>query len=125
MVDAREVGAGDVEAARFGAGGQQELVVVDEGAVVAEADRLRRTVDRVDGLAEVQLDVVLRVPGGFVHEDALAALLAEEEPLGQRRPLIGVVAFVADQYHAAGEALRPQRLGRLRVSQAPPTMTNV
>lgn len=118
VVDAREVRPRDVEAARLGAGRQEQLVVVDEGAVVAEADGLRRAVDRVDGLAEVQLHVVARVPGGFVHEDAVALLLAEEIALGERRALVGVVTFVADQYHAAGETLRSERLGRLGAGQA-------
>lgn len=113
VVHAGQVGARDVEAARLGTGGQQELVVVDDGAVLAEPHRLRRTVDRVDGLAEVQLDVVARVPGGFVHEDAVTLLLAEEVALGQRRSLVRVVALVADQYHPPGEALGPERLGRL------------
>lgn len=82
VVDAREIRPGDVEAARLGAGREEQLVVVDEGAVVAEADGLRRAVDGVDGLAEVQLHVVLRVPGGFVHEDAVPLLLAEQIALG-------------------------------------------
>lgn len=117
MVHAREVGARDVQAAGLGAGRDQQLVVVDEGAVVAEADGLGRTVDRVDGLAEVQLDVVARVPGRFVDEDAVALLLAEQIALGERRALVGVVPFVADQYHAAGETLRSERLGRLRAGE--------
>src|SRR5690606_37646839 len=72
------------------------------------------------GLAEVQFDVVASVPGGLVHEAAVALLLAEEVPLGQRRSLVRVVALVAAQYHAAGEALRSQRLGRLGAGQSAP-----
>ncbi|CAM5725115.1 hypothetical protein SFUMM280S_07567 [Streptomyces fumanus] len=113
VVDAREAGAGDVEAAGFGAGGQEQLVVADAGAVVAVVHGPGGAVDGDDGLAEVEFHVVAGVPGGLVHEDAVAALLAEQEALGQRGPLVGVVALVTDQDHPAGETLRAEGLGRL------------
>ncbi|GAA3235386.1 hypothetical protein GCM10020256_53210 [Streptomyces thermocoprophilus] len=118
MVHARQVGARDVQAARLGAGRQEQFVVAHDGAVLAEADGLRGAVDGVDGLPEVQFDVVARVPGGLVDEDAVAFLLAEKVALGQGRTLVRVVALVADQYHAAGESLGTERLGRLRAGQA-------
>lgn len=83
MVDAGEVGAGDVETARFGAGGQEQFVVAHGGAV-AEVDAAGVAVDPGDRLAEVELHVVPGVPGGLVDEDAVAFLLTEEEALGQR-----------------------------------------
>ncbi|GAA3103549.1 hypothetical protein GCM10020254_56670 [Streptomyces goshikiensis] len=83
VVDPGQARARDVQAARLGAGRQQQLVVVQRGAV-AEDDLLLLP-DQVDrGLAEVQLDVGARVPGRLVHEDALALLLARQVALGQR-----------------------------------------
>ena len=118
VVDAGQVGAGDVEAARLGAGGEQQLVVVDDGAVVAEPDGLgRRGRCATTGWPRCSSMSLPRVPGGLVDEDAVALLLAEQIALGQRGAFVGVVALVADQYHPAGEALRPERLGRLRPGQ--------
>lgn len=82
MVDAGQVRARDVEAARFGTGGEQQLVVVDDG-VVTELYGAGVAVDGGDGLAEVQLDVGARVPGRVLDEDAVALLLARQVPLGQ------------------------------------------
>lgn len=118
VVDAGELGAGDVEAARLGAGGEEQLVVADDGAV-AEADGAGLTVYGGDGLPEVQFDVVRRVPGGLVDEDAVAFLGAREVALGQGWALVGVVAFVADEDHPAVEPLGPQGLRRFGPCQAP------
>lgn len=112
MVDPGELGAGDVEAARFRAGRQQQLVVRD-GRAVAEPHGPRGAVDQVDGLAEVQFDVVLRVPGRFMDAEAVAFGLAQQIALGQGRALVGVIAFVPDEDHPPGEPLRAQGLGRL------------
>lgn len=112
MVDACQLGAGDVQAARLGAGGQQQLVVVQDGAV-AEAYGLGVAVDGDHGLAEVQFDVGPGVPGGFMDEDAVALLLARQIALGQGWPLIRVVAFVTDEDHAAGEPFGAEGLGGL------------
>lgn len=113
MVHAREPGAGDVQAARLGAGRQQQLVVVD-GRVVTEAYDLDGAVDGDDGLAEMQLDVGLRVPGGLVDEDAVALLLPRQEALGEGRAFVGVVAFITDENHAAREPFGAEGFGGLR-----------
>lgn len=112
MVDAGQLGTGDLQTARLGAGGQQQFVVVQNRAV-AEPDGLGRRVDRDNGLAEVQFDIGLGVPAGFVHEDAVALLLARQIALGKRRAFIGVVAFVTDEDHSSGEPLGAEGLGRL------------
>lgn len=83
VVHTGQAGAGDVQAARLGAGGQQQLVVDDEGAV-AEADGFGGGVQVDGGLAQVQFDMCLGVPGGFMDEDAVALFLAEQVPLGER-----------------------------------------
>ena len=113
VVDTGQVGAGDVEAARFRAGGEQQLVVRQDGAV-AQRDGAGRAVQVHDRLAEVELDVVLGVPGGLLDEHRVALGAADQVALGQRRPFVGVVAFVADQYHPAGETLGAQRLRGFR-----------
>lgn len=116
MVDAGQVGAGDVEAARLGAGGEQEFVVVEDGAL-AQPYGLGIAVDGDDGLAEVQFDVGLGVPGGFMDEDAVALLLARQIALGQGRAFIGVVAFVTDEDHSSGEPFGAEGLGGLGSGQ--------
>lgn len=112
MVDARQVRAGDVEAARLRAGGQQQLVVPYGGAV-AEMQAPGVPVDGGDGLAEMQLHLGLRVPGGLVHEDAVPLLGTGQIALGQRRAFIGMVALVTDEDHPAGEPFRTQGFRRL------------
>lgn len=116
VVHAHQVGARHVEAARLGAGGQKQPVVVDDGAV-PEADGLGGAVYGDDGLAEVQLHVRLCVPGGFMDEDAVPLLLAQQIPLRQGRALVRVVALVTDEDHPAGEALGSECLGRLRARE--------
>lgn len=92
---------------RLGAGGEQQLVVA-HGRAVAQMHTAGLTVHGGDGLAEVQLDLGLRVPGRFVDEDGVALLLAGEIALRQWRTFVGVVALVADEDHPAGEPFRPQ-----------------
>lgn len=116
MVDAREVGAGDVEAAGFGAGGQEQFVVAHGGAV-AEVDAAGVAVDAGDGLAEVELDPVLGVPGGVVDVDAVAFLLAGQIALGQRGAFVGVVSLVPDDDHSAGESVGAEGFRGLRPGQ--------
>ncbi len=119
VVHAGQAGAGDVQAARLGAGGQQQLVVGDQGAV-AEADGLRLGVEADGGLAQVQFDLCLGVPGGFMDENAVALFLAEQEPLGERGALVRVVALVTDEDHPAGEPFRAESLRGLCAGQATP-----
>ena len=125
VVDAGQVGARDVEAARLGAGGQQQLVVVDAGAV-AEADGLGGAVEwrRRSGRGAARCRRCAYQAGSWTKTLSRSSL-PSEIALGQRRAFVGVVALVADQDHPAGETLRTQRLGGFRPGQPPPTMTNV
>lgn len=107
MVHARQAGAGDIESARFGAGGQQQFVV-PHGCAVAEMRAAGVPVDGGDGLAEMQLHLGPCVPGALVHEDAVALLLVGQVALGQGWSLVRVVALVTDEDHPAGESLRTQ-----------------
>lgn len=119
MVDAGQIRTGDVETAGFGAGGEQQLVVVDDGAV-AELHGAAATVDGGDGLAEVELHIGARVPGRLMDEDALTGLLAGQIALGEGRSFVRMVALIADQDHPAAETLRTECLGCLRSGQSSP-----
>ena len=114
---ALQIGAGDAEPARLGARGQQERVVFQRLAAV-EGQPPRRRVERLGGAAEAQLDVVLVVEALLVDVDLVAAGLAAEVVLGERRPLVGPLLLGADQHHAPVEALLAQRLGGLGAGKA-------
>jgi hypothetical protein len=91
-----------------GAGGQQQLVVA-EALAGAQRDLAQFPVDGGHAGAEPQVDVVLGVPAVLVHEDRIPFLAAQQVALGQRRALIGVVRFVADEHDLPLETLRAQR----------------
>lgn len=124
VVHTGQAGAGDVQAARLGAGGQQQLVVDDQGAV-AEADGPGAGVQVDGGLAQVQLDLCLGVPGRFMDEDTVALFLAEQVPLGERGRSYGwsrssqmrITRPVKPSARSVSAAFAPTR--------PPPTMTNV
>jgi hypothetical protein len=61
---------------------------------------------------------VLGVPVLGVHEDAVAAGLAGEVLLGQRRAFVGPVFLVADERELPVEALLAQRFGCLGTGQS-------
>ena len=109
--------AGDREPSRLGAGGQQQAVVAQPLAVV-EGQLARRRVQAHRRSAEAQLDVVPGVEALVVDVDLLAADLATQVLLGQRRALVGPLVLGPDQHHAPVEALVAQGLGRLRAGQA-------
>lgn len=119
MVDAGQVRTGDVEAAWFGARGEQQLVVVDDGAV-AELHGAGATVDGGDGLAEVEFHIGARVPGRLMDEDTFPGLLAGQIALGEGRSFVRMVTLIADQDHPAAETLRTECLGCLRSCQSSP-----
>ncbi|CAM5341710.1 hypothetical protein SVIOM342S_02378 [Streptomyces violaceorubidus] len=108
------------------AGRDEQLVVPDVGAVVAVVDGLGGAVDRDDRLRPRCSSMSCRAyQAGSCTQDAVPFLLAEQEALGQRRALVGVVAFVADEDHPAGEALRRSVSAAFAPARPPPTMTNV
>jgi hypothetical protein len=84
---------------------------------VRGAEPVASRVDRGHPGAHPQLDPLVGVPRLVVREGLVTLVLAEQVALGQRRPLVGQLRFLADQHHPAVEALRPQRLGGLRAGQ--------
>lgn len=104
------LGAGQPD--RFGAGGEDEDVVRDGAGpgvqlVVGGAQA-------EDLAAEDQLDaeaLEVDVEGGVLG-------LAEQDGLGQRGPVVGLVGFGADQRHRAVEALFAQGDGGLHPGHA-------
>src|SRR5690606_20935816 len=65
-----------------------------------------------------KLHVVLVVPVGLVDVGLLPRLPVQQEPFGQRRPLVGPLDLVPDQQHPARETLLAERLRRLGACQA-------
>ncbi len=84
------VGAGEGEAARRGAGGEQQPVVghLPVTARPGGGHGGRAAVDGRDGDTLAQVHVVFGVPLGSVHVDRVTAVLAEQVALGQRRALV-------------------------------------
>jgi hypothetical protein len=106
-------GARHREAARRGAGGQQQPGVADPGAV-GQRHLVGRAVDPGHRLTEAQLHAVVGVPRLRVDVDRLAFGLAQQAVLGERRPLIGSFGLVPDQHDRAVEAFAAQGLRGLR-----------
>ena len=108
VVDAVERGAGKVEVARSGAGGQHGGRERNLFATV-ELDRVGRTVERLDGAAGQQLDVAARVEVVVVHSGRLRSLLAAQHRLGERWALVRRRRFVADEDRRDPRSLRRGR----------------
>ena len=115
--DAVEIGPGDVQPPRRGAGGDQQPVV-GHGLAALQGDPVARPVDRRHGRAAPQVDVVLGVPAVGEREYRFPAVLAQQVPLGQRRPLVRVLVFRADEHDRALEALLPEGFRGLGAGQA-------
>jgi putative membrane protein len=94
QVHALEVRAGDGERARAGAGGEQELLVVDGGAV-GEGEPPGGGVEAGGGLAGAQVGV-LGVPVFVDGEHLRAVGVAAEVVLRERGPLVRAVGLAGD-----------------------------
>jgi hypothetical protein len=57
--------------------------------------------------AEAQLDIVAVVPASVVHVRLVARIGTQQVPLGQRRPFVGPLRFLADQQDPAVETGGP------------------
>ena len=68
--------------------------------------------------SQLQLHGVVPVPALVVDVEHGLAALAHEVTFRQRRPLVGPLGFVSDEYQPAGEALLTQGLGRFRRGEA-------
>ena len=117
VVHAVELGAGNREPARLGAGGQQQPVVAQPLAVV-ERHLLQRRVHVDRRAAQAQLDVVVGVEALAVDVDAVAVGLAAQVVLRQRRALVRALVLGADEHQAPLEALVSQGLSGLGAGQA-------
>src|SRR4030095_8768913 len=95
------VDAGDRRHERAAAGGDDELVVRRGGAVV-RVHALGVLVDAGDPATGVQRDVVVRVPGELVEEDARLVLDARED-VREHDPVVVAVRLVA--HTPAGDRL--------------------
>ena len=96
VVDALQLGAGHVQPPDVGTGGQQQL---PEGDLLLRRQpsgpRLQVELHRRG--ARQQLDRLLLIPGGFLHERVTAALGALEVALGQRWAVIRRVGLAPDE----------------------------
>ncbi len=117
IVHAVQVGAGYVEPARLGAGGDQQPVV-NKFSVTVGHHGPRGWFDRGDGDSGPQLDVVLLVEPFVMYATLLSRLFTAEVVLGQRRALIGELVLFTDQHDAAVEALIAELLRRFGTGQA-------
>jgi putative membrane protein len=108
QVHALEVRAGEGERARAGAGGEEELLVVDGGAV-GEGEPPGGGVEAGGGLAGAQVGVA-GVPVLVDGEDLRAVDVAAEVVLRQRRPLVGPVGFAGDDGEVAVVAFAAEGL---------------
>ena len=73
----------------------------------------RGAVDRGHGDAGPEVHIVAGVPLRVVHEDGVPAVVAEQQPLGQRWPFVREFQLGAEQHDVALVPLVPQRLGGL------------
>ncbi len=106
-----EVGARHSQAARAGAGRQQQAFA-GEPASLFENDFVGAGIDRGDDRFEDQLDGVVRIPLRRMHED-LVAFTAVQVLLRQRRADVRIVRFGADDHDSSLIAvLAESRRGR-------------
>ena len=103
VVDAGEIGSGDVEVARLGAGrhdsGRERQVLVAVEEEVASVG-----VEGFDGASRQQLDVVGRIEALVVDACRLRRDLAAQHRLGQRGSLVRGFVLVADEHDTPVEA---------------------
>ena len=108
-----QIDARHAQPPRPSAGAERERVVAEPGAVCTD-HRPLLTQDASHARAEAQIDIVLLVVGLGPEPGPLERHLAAQVPLGQRRPLIRQVRFLAEQGNLAGEAQLAQAHGDLR-----------
>jgi hypothetical protein len=110
-VDVRQVHAGDRQANRLGAGGQQEPVVGDLAAV-AEFELARLRIDGDDAALQPQVDVLFGVVVLRTQRHPVLGRRAVEIVLGQVGTIDGRRVVLAEHHDAALVVLAPEHLGR-------------
>ena len=119
VVDTAQVGPGDVDAPRLGAGRQdgggerQRLVAVESDLALVRVE-----VEALDGAPHQELDVVVCVEAVVVDAGRLGRRLAAQHGFGQRGSLVGQLPLVADEDDATVEACGAGAFGRLGAGQA-------
>src|SRR6185312_3246971 len=88
-------------------GGQQKLFVA-HGAAVGQGDGVGAWVDRRDLSAQLQLDVVIAIPGRGSDGEVTEFLLACQVLLGQRWTLVGQMLLGGKQHDVAVEVFVAQ-----------------
>jgi hypothetical protein len=112
---AQRVDALDVRGARQPAGlpaGGDDDPVGDDVGPVGERDPRPGRVEAGGGDAQAHLQGELLVVGRVEQADGIGVDTAVEEPLRQRRAVVGPVGLVADEHEPAVEAGAAERLGR-------------
>ena len=100
VVDPGELRAGNGQPARFTAGREQQMRVI-EHLPAAQGDPPACRIERFDPRAETQIDLATLEKLRGLEVQAVAVDLPGEETLRQRRALIRQVRFGADQADAA------------------------
>jgi len=108
-----------VQLSHAGAGGNQQTVI-GKGLAVGEGDPARRTVDGLCAAACLHLDLQRRQLLRVEQARRFRAHRLGQELLGQRRPLVRQLAFLADQGDGAPEAGLARRLRRPQAGLAGP-----
>ena len=116
-MDALELGARSIKAARARTRCQQQPVIA-EAPIAFEKQLLDAGLDPGHPGRGPELDLMLAVELGRMHVGLLA--LAAQILLGERRALVRSLGLVADQDQAAIEALLAQGLGGHGAGQAGP-----
>ena len=108
VVDALQLRARQLQPSRARAGGDQQRVVADVGAVALELHTALGRIDIRHGMTEQQLDLLVLVEGLVLDEQILALGLATQVVLAQRRALVGELRLGADQQNPSVEAALAQ-----------------
>ena len=96
LEDAVEIGAGHRQGPVAPARGDEEPIVTNVLAAL-ELDGLARRIDGGRAGPEPELDVVLGVVGGGIHELILEALLAAQVSFRERWPVVGRLSLGPDE----------------------------
>jgi hypothetical protein len=105
-----QIGSGDGQPSRLGAGGEQQPVVAHALAAV-ELELTTRRIEALGGASEAQLDLLLAVEVFVVDVQPFAPCLAAQVVLRQRRTFVGPLGLGADEHDAPIEALLAESRG--------------
>ena len=119
VVNAFEVVPGDVQSTGCSTGGEQQLVG-DQARTGVEDHLPLGGSDAGDMRSEHELDLVGVVEALLIQEDVGGGLLAEQDPLRQRRTVVREMGLATDENDSAVEAVGAERRCRARRPPARP-----